>query len=102
MTLQKGYCIVLLDVIDRDLYAEYAQRATEIEAAHGGRALVAADAVHVAEGSWPSERVVVLEFPSLQAARDWYTDPEYADLIPMRQRATNSSVLFVEGFLDRD
>ena len=50
------------------------------------------------EGDWPAERVVVLEFPSMHAVRDWYRDPEYAALIELRQRATTAAVLFVEGF----
>jgi uncharacterized protein (DUF1330 family) len=95
--MNKGYCIVLLDIEDEDLYVEYARRATEIEAKYGGRALVAADADDVIEGKWPSQRVVVLEFPSLAVAKQWYSDPEYSELIPLRQRATSSTLLFVEG-----
>ena len=50
------------------------------------------------EGVWPSQRVVVLEFPSLEAAHQWYADPEYAELIPLRREATKSAILIVEGF----
>ena len=100
--MKKGYCIVLLEVADQDLYAEYAERATEIEASHGGRALVAADVEHVVEGEWPSKRIVVLEFPSLQDAQAWYSDPRYAALIPLRKQAAESTVLLVGGFLEED
>jgi uncharacterized protein (DUF1330 family) len=96
--MSKGYAIVLLDVKDHDRYVEYARRATEIEARHGGRALVAADAQEVIEGDWPAERIVVLEFPSIDHARAWHNDPEYQDLIPLRHQATSSRILFVEGF----
>ena len=98
--MKKGYCIVLLDVADQSLYAKYARRASEIEAQHGGRALVAAEAIDVVEGQWPSQRVIVLEFPSLEAAHRWYADPAYAELIPLRHASTESVVLFVEGFDD--
>ncbi len=94
----KGYVIVLLDVRDHDLYVDYARRASAIEARHGGKALVAADADEVVDGEWPSQRVVVLEFPSLDAARAWYNDPDYADLIEQRHEATTSNIVFVEGF----
>jgi uncharacterized protein (DUF1330 family) len=96
--MAKGYAIVLLDVRDHGLYVEYARRATEIEGRYGGRAVVAGEAAEVVEGVWPSGRVVVLEFPSLQAARDWYADPDYRDLIPMRHRAAASHMLFMEEF----
>ena len=100
--MKKGYCIVLLDVEDRDLYDEYQARATDIEDMYGARALVNASADDVMEGLWPASRVVVLEFPSLQAARQWYADPVYAALIPMRQQATRSVLLFVEGLRDEE
>ncbi len=96
--MPKGYAVVLVDVVDPDLYLEYARQATEIEAKHGGVALAAADAAEVVDGEWPSERVVVLEFPSIENARAWYADPNYQDLIALRHRATRSAVVFVEGF----
>jgi uncharacterized protein (DUF1330 family) len=93
-----GYAVILVAVDDAKLYAEYARHATEIEARHGGRPLIVADAAEVVDGTWPSERVVVLEFPSIEHARAWYADPDYRDLILLRQRATRSQVLLVEGF----
>lgn len=101
MMAKKGYAIVLLDVVDPAGYGEYARSATEIETRHGGVPLVVADAVEVVDGTWPTERVVVIEFPSLEDARAWYTDPDYRELIPMRHTATVSNVLLVEGFLPR-
>ena len=94
----KGYAVVLLDVLDSDLYLEYAARATEIEARYGGRPIVVGDVAEVVEGNWPAERLVILEFPSLEQARAWYKDPEYQALIPLRRQATQSRVLFIDGF----
>jgi uncharacterized protein (DUF1330 family) len=96
--MAKGYVVVLLDVADPDAYAEYARKASQIEDRYGGRALVAADADNLLEGSWPSERVVVLEFPSTDAARAWFENPEYQAVIPLRHKATDSNILLVEGF----
>ena len=98
--MKKAYAVILLDVHDRDSYVEYAQRATEIEDRHGGRPLVVSDASEVVEGEWPAERMVILEFPSMDKLRAWYDDPDYRDLIPLRHSATDSRVLFVEGFLE--
>lgn len=100
--MKKGYAIVLLDVHDRNRYNEYARRATEIEDRHGGRPLVVSEALEVVEGEWPAQRTVVLEFPSIEHVRSWYDDPDYQDLVPLRQGATSSRILFVEGFADAD
>lgn len=98
--MRKGYALVLLDVLDPGEYAEYAAAATVIEARYGGTALVAGEAEEVLEGNWPAERVVVLEFPSIDMARAWYRDPEYQSLIPSRGQATVSRLLLMEGFAD--
>ena len=99
--MRKGYAVILLDVEDHRTYADYAARATLIEARHGGRALVAGEAVEVVDGDWPASRTVVLEFPSIEQARAWYNDPDYQQLIPLRRDATISRVLLIEG-LDPD
>ncbi len=96
--MPKGYVVVLLEVKDHDRYVEYARRATEIEARHGGRPLVAGDACEVVEGAWPADRIVILEFPSMDHARAWYVDPDYQELIERRHEATSSRILFVEEF----
>ena len=98
--MRKAYVIVLLDVSNQDLYTEYARRATEIEERYGGVALVAGDVSEVVEGDWPSDRVVVLEFPTLDAAHAWYADPDYQALIPLRHAATVSQILIAEAFAE--
>jgi len=96
----KGYAVVLLDVLDQEIYVDYGRRATTIESRYGGKPLVASDVNEVVEGEWPSERVVILEFPSIEQARAWYADPDYQELIAMRHQATVSSIAFVGGFLE--
>ena len=100
--MPKGYAIILLDVLDADAYLRYAREATAIEARYGGRPLVADDARHVVEGDWPAGRVVVLEFPTIDAAQAWYHDPDYQTIIPLRQTAATSRIVFVEGFVPAD
>lgn len=92
--------MILLDVSDADLYVEYAKQATVIEEQHGGRAIIVGDASEVVDGRWPAQRIVVLEFPSLEHARAWYTDPRYEAITPLRHQSTRSQVLLIEGFPD--
>jgi uncharacterized protein (DUF1330 family) len=44
------------------------------------------------------DRVVVLEFPSLDAARAFYHSPEYAPLLKLRIETTESQVVLVDGY----
>jgi uncharacterized protein (DUF1330 family) len=67
-------------------------------AQYGGRYLVRAGAVHPLEGELGIDRFVVLEFPSMEAARRFYDSPEYAPLLKLRTETTRSRVALVEGY----
>ncbi|MFJ5850093.1 DUF1330 domain-containing protein [Streptomyces sp. NPDC092903] len=63
---------------------------------HGGRFLVHVSPVEVVEGDWPGA-VVVLEFPTIEAARTWYASPAYQELAPLRSRNIPGDVVLVDG-----
>jgi uncharacterized protein (DUF1330 family) len=92
-----AYLILDIHVEDPDEYAKYRERSPATLAAYGGRYLVRGGAMEVVEGDWSPERVVVLEFPSVQRAKEWYESPEYQEIAPMRRRAAPSRVILVEG-----
>ncbi|MFD4716927.1 DUF1330 domain-containing protein [Streptomyces sp. NPDC058423] len=50
----------------------------------------------VLEGEWPGA-LVVIAFPSMEAARDWYASPDYQSLLPLRTRHIPGDVLLVDG-----
>jgi uncharacterized protein (DUF1330 family) len=50
------------------------------------------------EGQGPlPDAIVVLEFPSIERAKAWYNDPEYAPLITLRQKGSDLDFVLVEG-----
>jgi uncharacterized protein (DUF1330 family) len=76
---------------------EYRRGNTEVVQRHGGRFLVRGGAVEVIEGEWDPQRIVVMEFPDEAAARAWYDDPDYERLRALRQSASDTDVILVEG-----
>jgi uncharacterized protein (DUF1330 family) len=93
-----AYAIGFLDVTNRDWMAEYGRRSADILARHGGRYLSRGGAMHALEGrSALPTGIVVVEFPSMDAAKSWYSDPEYAELIRMRQSGATLELVVVEG-----
>jgi uncharacterized protein (DUF1330 family) len=92
-----AYVIANVQVTDPDTYEEYRSRVPAIIAAYGGRYLVRGGQVEQLEGDAKSQRVVVLEFPSMARLKAFYNSPEYRPLIAIRQRSTRSSLLAVEG-----
>jgi len=66
-------------------------------AQYGGRYLVRGGATETKEGDWSPRRLIVLEFPSLARAHEWFASPEYAPLIALRKRTARTRLVFAEG-----
>jgi uncharacterized protein (DUF1330 family) len=92
-----AYVVVQIVVEDPVVYAQYRAMAPPSIAAYGGRYLVRGGASETLEGSWHPRRLVVLEFPTLERARAWWSSPEYAPAKALRQRSARSEMLLVDG-----
>lgn len=93
-----GYLIANLDVHDPALYDQYRQKVPPIIAKYGGRYLVRGTDIETVEGGLPLKRLVVLEFPSLDAARRFYHSEEYAPVMALRIASTKSDIILVDGY----
>jgi uncharacterized protein (DUF1330 family) len=92
-----AYLIANITVTDPARFEAYRAAVPAVIARFGGRYLVRGGAVEVKEGMPGLNRVVVLEFPDMAAARTFYHSADYAPLIAMRLGATTGSVALVEG-----
>jgi uncharacterized protein (DUF1330 family) len=92
-----AYLIAQITVRDAAAYERYRQLAPPSIATYGGRYVVRGGATERLEGSWRPSRLVVLEFPSVERAREWWDSPEYAAAKALRQASTDTEMLLVEG-----
>jgi len=92
-----AYLIADVDVQDAALFEEYRKLVPATIAKHGGKYVVRGGATEVKEGDWMPKRLVVLEFPTMEQARQWYHSTDYAPALAMRLKAARSKVLLVEG-----
>jgi uncharacterized protein (DUF1330 family) len=92
-----AYIIADLDVKDPEQFREYAELVPKTIEKYGGRYLVRAGKFEVREGGWNPTLLVVLEFPSWDAADTWYNSEEYRPLKEMRMRAARTDGVLVEG-----
>ena len=92
-----GFVIVDVDVKDPTVYREYRDRAPATVTKHGGQYIVRGGTVTDIEPGWDFHRFVVLQFPSVAAAKNWYNSPEYQAILPIRLHSTRSRMSFVEG-----
>ena len=93
-----AYMIANLDVRDAKAFEEYRKRVEPIVARFGGRYIVRGGTMRVLEGDLPLKRVVLLEFPSVEAAQRFYDSPEYRPVMQIRLDSTKSDVVIVDGY----
>ena len=93
---------VMADVLPDDIEAYrasgYLEAAVRTATAYGGVYKARGGEMTVLEGDWEPERMVIIEFPSMNELLAWYRSPEYQEWIPVRQRlAPGSKLVALEG-----
>lgn len=87
----------IIDMQDAARFETYQQLVPASVAQYGGRYLVRGGQHEVLEGTWRPTRLVVLEFPSGEAAKRWYESEEYRKIKPLPRLQTRSDMVLVEG-----
>ena len=85
------------DARDQEALVEYRRGNTDSVARHGGRFVVRGGAMDLLEGHWDTRRIVVIEFPDMAAAHGWYESEDYAPLKALRQSASDTNIILVDG-----
>ncbi len=91
-----AYVLVEVEVLDAPAFERYREIAPPIIAAYGGRYLARGGRSETLEGD-PCHRMVVLEFPSLERAREWWASEEYAAARSIRSLSARVRMIAVEG-----
>ena len=92
-----AYVVVEVEVSDPEAYVPYVEGATTSVASSGGRYLARGGRTESLEGDPPRSRVVVLEFPDLEAATAWYHSDAYQAIVALRTRNSDGGAFIVEG-----
>ena len=94
-----AFVVVDITVQDAETYEEYKRLAPPSIARYGGRYIVRGGQTSILEGDWSPSRLVILEFQTVDAARDWWASPEYAEAKALRQRCATADMVLVAGML---
>jgi len=92
-----AYVIAEVEITNPDGYKEYATMVPATIEQYGGRFVVRGGKTHVLEGEWPERRRVVIEFPSVEAARKWWDSPEYEKPTAMRRANSKGRLILMDG-----
>ena len=76
--------------------ASYRRLAAKSIERHGGRYLVRGGKQQILEGDWTPATIIV-EFPTVEAARAWYASSDYAEALKHRDAALERDLVLVEG-----
>ena len=92
-----AYVIVEIDIVDPAGYEEYKKLAGATVEKYGGKYVIRGGAVETLEGNWKPNRIVVLQFDSMQRAKEWLNCEEYREPRKMRHRTAKTKMIVVES-----
>ena len=96
--MKKGYLIGQITITDPKNYQKYARETENIIKSFGGRYLIRGGHQIIAEGTPQGNRDVVVEFDTLEKAKQFYESEEYAKIIDIRKENSTGYILMVEGY----
>ena len=92
-----AYLIADVEVTDPAKYEDYRKLTPGAIAKFGGKFVARGGQTSVLEGDWRPHRVVIIEFPSFEQAKNFYTSVEYTAARRARSGAANARMIVVEG-----
>jgi uncharacterized protein (DUF1330 family) len=92
-----AYYIAEFRITDPEGMKPYSARVASTFEPYGGRYIVRGGRIAPLEGEGPNNRMVIIEFDSIEKAQAWYDSPAYAQLKPIRHKNAVSRVYLVEG-----
>jgi uncharacterized protein (DUF1330 family) len=92
-----AYLIANVDIKDSERIQDYLKATPSIIKRFGGKFLVRGGDFEICEGNWNPKRLVLVEFESMQKAKEFYNSPEYKAIINIRQSSAYTEWVFVDG-----
>ena len=92
-----AYIIAEINIHDTKNYEDYKKLTPASLVPFQGKFVVRGGAMEMLEGDWNPERIVVLEFPSRELARSWWSSETYAPAKAIRQQNAFTKMILIEG-----
>ena len=93
----KAYIIVDVNITNPTAYEDYKKLTPASLVPYEGKFIVRGGATETLEGDWKPGRVVVVEFPSVDRAKEWWSSAGYAPAKAIRQSSAETKMIVVEG-----
>ena len=96
--MNKGYWVVRVSIDNAEAFKEYATRAKLAIEKFGGKYVVRGGKFFIIEGKHDFERNVIVEFPSIEKAKECYNSNEYQKAKSFRDGKANFNAIIIEGY----
>ena len=93
-----AYIVVDVTIHNAENYEDYKKLTPASIAAYGGKFIVRGGKTETLEGDWQPGRMVVIEFPTVERAKEWWASDEYAPAKALRQANAETKMILLEGF----
>ncbi len=94
-----AFVILDLSIHDPEEFVKYQKLAPPTVSAYNGKFIVRGGHLTPLEGEWKPERLVIIEFETVEKAKEWYNSEAYKNASIHRNNAATSKILIVEGAL---
>jgi uncharacterized protein (DUF1330 family) len=92
-----AYVIVDINVTDPVGYEDYRKLAPAAVEIYGGKYLARGGKTETLEGNWSPTRLVILQFDTIEQAKNWLNSPEYSEARKLRHETAISNMVVIEG-----
>lgn len=93
----KVYMIIEIEIKDNESYSKYLKKVPPIVKKYGGRYLARGGEITSITGNWNPERIILIEFESMERLRECFQSAEYSEIAPLRKKSTTSKAIVVNG-----
>jgi uncharacterized protein (DUF1330 family) len=92
-----GYVIIELTIFDKKELEKYKKLAPATVAAFDGKIIIRSDKKIILEGDWNPQRLVIIEFPSVRRAKEWWNSESYNKVSMFRKKSSRTNMIIIEG-----
>lgn len=94
----KGYLILDVEIHDYEIFQNYAQQVKHLVDDSSGKYIIRGGNIEVVDGVWSPQRLVIVEFPSVEEAREIFNSDRYAPLRELADSCSTVNAIVAEGY----
>jgi len=92
-----AFIVAEIIIKDQENYEIVKKRTPPTVAKYGGKYLARGGMTETLEGNWNPQRIVIIQFDSVETAKNWWNSEIYEPIKKMRQAYSITNMVITEG-----